>query len=258
MSKLYDLLSAMCGKIKKPDWNQNDPNAPDYVKNRPFYTGKPVETTILTATYDEQSDNMEANVTGALVVGETYVVEYNGTKYECTAWYDAGPCLGNGSLWDIPAGGDEPFVMWCDSGELDFMPAVFGSYTLTVSGMVDDIHKIDPQYLPINIVSSLAVTAYDITKFIPIDSSWGTTSGKTQRMTQVEFDELVKALKQNFVFYGKEQVTDVTFGVNFFQFDTFGPGSVCSVSMVTGNYDRDTEILTCDKEKTYYPLQAQP
>lgn len=37
MSKLYDLLSAMCGKIKKPDWNQNDPTAADYVKNRPFY-----------------------------------------------------------------------------------------------------------------------------------------------------------------------------------------------------------------------------
>lgn len=35
MSKLYDLLSAMCGKIKKPDWNQNDPTAPDYVKNKP-------------------------------------------------------------------------------------------------------------------------------------------------------------------------------------------------------------------------------
>lgn len=37
MSKLYDLLSAMCGKIKKPDWNQNDSTAPDYVKNRTHY-----------------------------------------------------------------------------------------------------------------------------------------------------------------------------------------------------------------------------
>ena len=36
-----------CGKIKNPDWNQNDETAPDYVKNRPFYTGDPVETEII-------------------------------------------------------------------------------------------------------------------------------------------------------------------------------------------------------------------
>ena len=28
----------------QPDWNQNDETAADYVKNRPFYTGDPVET----------------------------------------------------------------------------------------------------------------------------------------------------------------------------------------------------------------------
>ena len=29
------------------DWNQNDSTQPDYVKNRPFYTGDPVETVLV-------------------------------------------------------------------------------------------------------------------------------------------------------------------------------------------------------------------
>ena len=31
----------------QPDWNQNDDTQPDYVKNRPFYTGDPVETVLV-------------------------------------------------------------------------------------------------------------------------------------------------------------------------------------------------------------------
>ena len=31
----------------QPDWNQNDSTQPDYVKNRPFYMGDPVETVLV-------------------------------------------------------------------------------------------------------------------------------------------------------------------------------------------------------------------
>lgn len=55
MSKLYDLLSAMCGKIKKPDWNQNDSTAPDYVKNRPFY-----QDTVFDITWDGNTEGLDA------------------------------------------------------------------------------------------------------------------------------------------------------------------------------------------------------
>lgn len=55
MSKLYDLLSAMCGKIKKPDWNQNDSTAPDYVKNRPFY-----QDTVFNITWDGNTEGLDA------------------------------------------------------------------------------------------------------------------------------------------------------------------------------------------------------
>ena len=35
------------GGSVQPDWNQNDETAADYVKNRPFYTGDPVETVLV-------------------------------------------------------------------------------------------------------------------------------------------------------------------------------------------------------------------
>lgn len=48
MSKLYNILNSLITRMKRaeqqPDWNQNDETAPDYVKNRPFYTDDPVET----------------------------------------------------------------------------------------------------------------------------------------------------------------------------------------------------------------------
>ena len=31
-------------RTNRPNWAQNDSNALDYVKNRPFYTGDPMET----------------------------------------------------------------------------------------------------------------------------------------------------------------------------------------------------------------------
>ena len=75
MSKLYDLLSDMCGKIKKPDFNQNDPTAPDYVKNRPFYkvtfTMDSSGALVADKTYQEMFDAYIAgkNVFGVMVNG---------------------------------------------------------------------------------------------------------------------------------------------------------------------------------------------
>ena len=63
----------------QPNWNQNDETAPDYVKNRPFYTGDPVETVLVeesTASFIE-SDGLyiaEFLSTFEATVGETYTV----------------------------------------------------------------------------------------------------------------------------------------------------------------------------------------
>ena len=82
------------------DWNQNDSTAADYVKNRPFYTGDPVETEIFDVValmnaggYQWDIDFEDANCgfdygqnlffDTPLVVGDKYKIQYNGTNYEC-------------------------------------------------------------------------------------------------------------------------------------------------------------------------------
>lgn len=118
MSKLYDLLSAMCGKIKKPDWNQNDPTAPDYVKNRPFYAGNPVENVLVeesTVSFTNPVENIyrgAISITIELAAGETYEVSWDGAVYECVCESVSGfPVIGNKSIMGVGADTGEPFVI---------------------------------------------------------------------------------------------------------------------------------------------------
>lgn len=136
VSKIYDLLGAIISKLtnaanaipkklselendagfiteqKQSDWNQNNPEAADYVKNRPFYTGDLVETVLVEETTNEWTaagfDGALALAPIDLVEGETYVVMFDGVKYECIAYIAAGPNfppLGDGSIVGAGNGG---------------------------------------------------------------------------------------------------------------------------------------------------------
>ena len=60
------VLNTLLGDLnKQSDWNQNDKTQPDYVKNRPFYTGDPVETEIVpqtTVAFSEMAGKMGATL----------------------------------------------------------------------------------------------------------------------------------------------------------------------------------------------------
>lgn len=57
---------------EQADWNQNDPNTRDYVKNRPFYEGYKILGTFL------RGDN---NLKISLTVGKSYIVDCDGATY---------------------------------------------------------------------------------------------------------------------------------------------------------------------------------
>lgn len=74
----------------QPDWNQNDPQAADFIKNRPFY-GKRSELI---------NESIDADITGAVYLGRIqssieltdgseYEIMFNGSKYTLTAKYSA-------------------------------------------------------------------------------------------------------------------------------------------------------------------------
>lgn len=137
----------------QPDWNQNDPNAADYVKNRTHWA----ETTTVTF-----ADNVTVEITDGqptinpfamneIIEGQTYMVTWNGTTHECVAYIAEGPnspSLGNATLAGIPSGGNgEPFFITLYEGTVMVFAAA-GTHTMSIVADIETVHPIDPKFLP--------------------------------------------------------------------------------------------------------------
>ena len=140
-----------------PDYNQNDPTASDYIKNRPFYTGEVVQTDIIPEqTYTLSSAgrfNVYADESGtypySLEEGKDYTVVYNGTTYELTSINyrgqiyvgDIDSLLGQESTF--------PFAIFASSGILQIVDYIGNTdVTLKISANVQEIKQIDTKYIP--------------------------------------------------------------------------------------------------------------
>ena len=139
----------------QPDWNQNDSTAADYVKNRPFYTGNPVENVLVeetTVSFADKGSIYLAQFTSTFMptVGETYKVYWDGTAYECVCTdIDGMLFLGNLSLRNVGPDTGEPFLAiynskGCTIGTIDTSP----SHAISISRLASEISKIDKKYLP--------------------------------------------------------------------------------------------------------------
>ena len=139
------------------DWNQNDETAADYVKNRPFYTGGPVETVLV-----EESTVSFAAANGAYMgelqstfsatVGETYKVSWDGTVYECTCAIVQGLlALGNTSIMGSGSDTGEPFLIGVFNGKRIIIQTTdtSASHTISISSYAESVVKIDQKYLPL-------------------------------------------------------------------------------------------------------------
>ena len=153
--KLDELIKEGGGGVQ-PDWNQNNNTQPDYVKNRPFYTGDPVETVLVeesTATFIEKNGLYVVEFPSAFkaTAGETYKVSWDSTIYECTCVYmDEAYIIGNLSILGAGSDTGEPFIMSVlnGSGILIGTTDTSASHTFYISGMVATVVKIDEKYLP--------------------------------------------------------------------------------------------------------------
>lgn len=137
------------------DWNQNDETAADYVKNRPFYTGDPVEAVLVEESTVSFADDgglyvAEFESTFVPTVGEIYKVSWDGAAYECACVnFNYVPFIGNLSI--IGAGSDtgEPFVIsvlydgWITISTAD----TSASHTFSISGIVEPIVKIPAKFI---------------------------------------------------------------------------------------------------------------
>ena len=167
------------------DWNQNDDTQPDYVKNRPFYTGDPVETVLveeITESFSAYSGMYMAESQSSFdaTVGETYKVYWDGTAYECACSSFHGlPAIGNFYLAGGPSTG-EPFFMSVNNGvKMEILTAdTSDSHTFSVSQYsAGEVVKIDEKFMPdVSCVIVKSSTADSTKKFkITVDDS-GTIS----------------------------------------------------------------------------------
>lgn len=137
----------------QPDWNQNDSQAADYVKNRPFYTGTPVETVFV-----EESTVSFAYANGVYMgqtestfvptVGETCKVSWDGTTYESTCVnFNNLQAIGNLSIMGIGPDTGEPFLIAVGNGMgIRIATAdTSASHTFSISSTVVPIVKIPPK-----------------------------------------------------------------------------------------------------------------
>ena len=140
------------------DWNQNDETAPDYVKNRPFYT-KTMETVIVeesTVTFALDGRSYGANFPTSFNAeyGQTYKVSWDGAAYECTCGELAGcPVIGNLSISNAGPDTGEPFLIFNESGLKEtgwnsYAKDTSASHIISISRFVQEVVKIDRKYLP--------------------------------------------------------------------------------------------------------------
>ena len=156
----------------QPDWNQNDDTQPDYVKNRPFYASA-VETVLV-----EESTVLFENIlsefksTFEAQLGETYKVSWDGTVYECTCvTYNGRLFIGNLSIMGFGSDTGEPFLMMINNGiaigiVVTDTPA---SHTFSISGIAQEVVKIDEKYLPTIPTDKLPTIPTDKLPTIPTD-----------------------------------------------------------------------------------------
>lgn len=142
-------------KLIPTDWNQNDPSAPDYIKNRPFYEATETVTYLEPYTFNASSNagwvQLPFSDVDKVVVGTVLTVLWDGKTYECVASSNEGISreFGNAKL-RFSNGKDtgEPFHITINSPTYYVCVAETGEHTVSVVGYETVPKKIDPKYIP--------------------------------------------------------------------------------------------------------------
>ena len=181
----------------QPDWNQNDSAAADYVKNRPFYTGDPVETvlveesTVSFADMGNGSYGAQVQSTFVATVGEAYKVYWDGSAYECTCVdFSGSTIIGNLSIGGLGSDTGEPFIMNVTNDEgINIATAdTSASHTISISRLVTEVVKIDEKYLPTIPADKLPTIPADKLPAIPVIEFTTSISVNIANVTQTSFN----------------------------------------------------------------------
>ena len=156
------LYNALIQRLKKHrgNWEQNDPTADDYIKNRPFYIDEnnvieiiPKQTAVFNSEGEPASAIGVAIISLSpiikLVVGQEYDVVWDGMKYKCIAYESDGLAVIGSNFIANNSSDDEPFLIAIDKkmfGGAYIVTGDINSHVIEVT--TKDIKKLDKKYLP--------------------------------------------------------------------------------------------------------------
>jgi hypothetical protein len=160
---LKTFYNALIQKMKglRGNWEQNDPMADDYIKNRTHYVeiGEAIilPLTILTSE--------EVRLQQPLVKGQTYSITWDGVTYESVAReYDGYLLLGNNAIYNYDNGIEtdtgEPFALETEIGYknayiylpvaprmLDSDGSEIAQHTISIITYGEIVHKLDKKFI---------------------------------------------------------------------------------------------------------------
>ena len=147
--------------LYQPDWAQKDEAAPDFVKNKPFYSEVKEVLPETTLAIDQSNLSVDMKARLDIVDGGTYTVNWNGTEYVCVAkdveqFGVVSTLLGNYAHNMGTGDTGEPFMIAVYDeetaaqygGYATCIYAFDGSASVTLSVMGEVVKKLDPKYLP--------------------------------------------------------------------------------------------------------------
>lgn len=144
------------------DWNQNNPEADDYIKNRPFYSESNVTDAIIFSQSDieciyNSNDGVCVGVAdGPILVEDTdYHVTFDGVEYRCRSILSGNSVLiGNAGAFNVSGFSDtgEPFMLRYDSDQFDVITfdtqTTSHNISITQSETITTVKKIDNKFIP--------------------------------------------------------------------------------------------------------------
>lgn len=173
---LKTFYNALVHKMKnfRGNWEQNDPTADDYIKNRTHYSEGIKEVTVLQYEVDTDAGSatpmdsagpeiysvfFDSTGLQPFVVGQQYSVKWNNLSGPCTAKLANGlPVLGDIGLIDGYEDTGEPFLIAMDprEGFGIILTTKAGKYPITVTTRQEVVHKLDKKFIdiPDNLVAS--------------------------------------------------------------------------------------------------------
>lgn len=152
-STLLKAIAENCGAY---DWNASE-GEPGYIANRTHWAEICVETILEETTLVAVAEGIFSTAEGKAFENAVYDVNYNGVKYECTA-FNFGALISMGqSLWAIgnPRVGSsdledtgEPFFIAFMDGTIIMTNDGLDEITVSVTKTGEIVHKLPEKYLP--------------------------------------------------------------------------------------------------------------